>query len=136
MTLSHQEAALLNPLQLAFIGDAVYALRIRLKAVSSGQGMRAVHRLTTAYVCAASQAKALAAIMGGLTEPELEQVKRGRNAHAHHPAPRSATSAEYAASTGFETLIGYLYLTGQSERIDELIARVETLMNAQESDHA
>lgn len=136
MTLSHEKAMLLNPLQLAFIGDAVYALRIRLKALASGRNLRALHRITTSFVSAPAQAKAMAAITEGLTEREMELVRRGRNAHARHPAPRSATSAEYAAATGFETLIGYLYLTGQSDRIDALIAQIAKLQLPQEKSHA
>lgn len=136
MTLSHEKAMLLNPLQLAFIGDAVYALRIRLKALASGQNMRALHRITTSFVSAPAQARAVDAITETLTEREMELVRRGRNAHARHPAPRSATSAEYAAATGFETLIGYLYLTGQSDRIDALIAQIASLPLSQEKSHA
>ncbi|MDD4081252.1 MAG: ribonuclease III domain-containing protein [Eubacteriales bacterium] len=136
MTLSHRKALLLPPLQLAYIGDAVYGLRIKLKAVASGRGMHHLHRYTTGFVSATAQAKALDAITKNLTERESELVKRGRNAHARHPAPKSATSAEYSAATGFETLIGYLYLTGQKDRIDALIDLIDEGMNAQEKQNA
>ncbi len=136
MTLSQEKALLLNPLQLAFIGDAVYALRVRLKAVATGRGMHALHRFTTSYVSASAQSKALSVIAAELSDQELAMVKRGRNAHTRHPAPRSATSAEYAAATGFEALLGFLYLTGQSDRIDALIEQIQTHMDAQEKRRA
>ncbi len=136
MTLSHRETQLLPPLQLAYIGDAVYALRIRLKALETGRGMQHLHRFTTGFVNARAQAKALEAIVDSLTDRELALVKRGRNAHARHPGPRSATTAEYSAATGFEALIGYLYLTGQEERIDTLVEFIETRTNAQEAQNA
>ena len=55
-----------------------------------------------------------------LTEEELSIVKRGRNAHAHHSAPKSASTQQYAGATGLEALLGYLYLTGQIDRLTEL----------------
>lgn len=136
MILSQRQAFQLPPLQLAYIGDAVYALRIRLKAVALGRGMHLLHRYTTGFVSATAQAKALEALAGSLTDQEMTLVKRGRNTHARHPAPKSATSAEYAAATGFETLIGYLYLTGQKDRIDTLIDLIDDCMSAQERQDA
>lgn len=129
MTLTDKEAQQLGPLKLAYIGDAVFELRIREKALVSGRNMQALHRMTTSFVCAPAQAKALTAIMEKLTEDELALVKRGRNAHARHAAPKSASCAEYAASTGFETLIGYLHLTGQTGRIEELVNVIQEHLN-------
>ncbi|MDD2561452.1 MAG: ribonuclease III domain-containing protein [Eubacteriales bacterium] len=133
MILSQRKALMLPPLQLAYIGDAVYTLRIRLRAVALGLNMHQLHRYTTRYVSATAQAKALEALMEGLTDREMELVKRGRNTHARHSVPKSATSAEYAAATGLESLIGYLYLTGQKDRIDTLVNLIDDRINAQEN---
>jgi ribonuclease-3 family protein len=121
MILNQKEAMQLNSLQLAYIGDAAYELLIRKEALTSGCGMQALHQKTTSFVCAAGQARALESIMSSLTATEIDLVKRGRNAHAKHSAPRSASCAEYAAATGFEALIGYLQLTGNNERMAELL---------------
>ena len=73
-------------------------------------------------VNAHAQYRILGSIQELLTETEAEIVRRGRNAHAKHPAPRNQNPDEYAASTGFEALFGFLYLTGQNERITELVS--------------
>lgn len=109
-----------SALQLAFIGDAVYNLVMRLDRLREGKGLRAMHVATTGKVNAVAQSKALESLEGILSLEEQEIVRRGRNAHPRHQAPRSASSAQYAASTGFEALIGYLYLSGQQSRLDEL----------------
>ena len=72
------------------------------------------------YVKAGAQAKILEKIKQSLTEEEQEIVKRGRNAENHH-LPKNATVQEYMYSTGFEALIGYLYLTKQDERLKEIL---------------
>lgn len=111
----------LNPLYLAYIGDSVYALKVKLKTLDTGKSLQAVHRLTTGFVNAASQAEALANLHPYLSPEEGEWVRRGKNARSHHPLPKSASSAQYSAATGFETLLGFLYLTGAEGRIDELL---------------
>lgn len=109
-----------SALQLAFIGDAVYNLVIRLNSLKEGKGLRSMHLGTTRRVNAVAQAQALMLLDDLLTEEERDIVRRGRNAHPRHAAPKSATSAQYSASTGFEALIGYHYLTGQTERLNTL----------------
>ena len=74
------------------------------------------------YVKAKAQADILSKIENELTEKELEIVKRGRNAENHH-LPKNATVQEYMYSTGFEALIGYLYLTKQDERLEEILGK-------------
>lgn len=118
-------AANLSALQLAFIGDAVYNLFMRLSALSNGGCVKKLHLGTTSRVNAVAQAQALSAIEPYLSQEEQAIVKRGRNAHARHSAPKSATLAQYCASTGFEALIGYLYLSGQDSRLDELFALID-----------
>ena len=123
--LSPDQARNLSALQLAFIGDAVFSLHIRENSLQSGKGLHGMHQGTTSRVNAAAQARALARIMDALTPEEQDIVRRGRNAHPRHAAPRSATSAQYAASTGLEALIGYHHLTGQDERLAALYELME-----------
>lgn len=120
-SLTQSEARNLSALKLAFIGDAVYNLHSRMASLKAGQGLRDMHLGATRRVNAAAQAQALKRLEGALSEDELDIVRRGRNAHPRHQAPRSATSAQYSASTALEALIGYLYLTGQHARLHELL---------------
>lgn len=123
--ISEQQVRNYNALQLAFIGDAVYNLVMRMAALQEGTGMRLMHLRTTSKVNAVAQAKALRLIEGLLDEEELAIVRRGKNAHPRHQAPRSATCAQYSASTGFEALLGYHYLTGNHNRLDQLFAYLQ-----------
>ena len=115
--LSPDQARLLSPLQLAFVGDAVHALLTRTHLIGENLKVHDMHLRATRAVNAVSQARALQRILPLLTEEEADLVRRGRNAHPHHGAPKSASVGEYAAATGLETLLGYLYLTGQTERL-------------------
>lgn len=118
--LSKEQARLLSPLQLAYVGDSVHALLVRTQLVQRNLPVKGMHLASNQAVSAVSQAKRLAALASCLTEEEWDIVKRGRNAHPHHGAPKSATSGEYAGATGLEAFLGYLYLTGDTERILEL----------------
>lgn len=115
-----EEARLLSPLQLAYVGDAVHSLMVRVKLAKDNLRVKDMHVSATRAVNAVSQAKALQACMACLTADEIALIKRGRNAHAHHNAPKSATTQEYAGATGLETLLGFLYLTGNFQRLTEL----------------
>lgn len=115
-----QDLSAYTPLQLAYIGDSVYHLMVRGTVLRQKGRLHAMHLAATDKVNAASQARTLRGLLPYLTEEEAGYVRRGRNAQAHHGAPRSASSAEYAASTAFETLIGYLYVSGQEARLKEL----------------
>ncbi len=109
-----------SPLSLAFLGDAEYSLLVRKMLLSSAnRSVGDLHRLAVRYVCAAAQAKGAAAILPILTEREAAIYKRGRNAHTSH-TPKGASAAEYGAATGVEALLGYLSLSGEAERINEL----------------
>lgn len=114
------EARALNPVTLAYIGDGVYSSFIR-KYLMAG-GLLNVNHLTkksVAYVKAEGQAKMVLALMDHLTEDEQAIVKRGRNTRSH--VPKNAKTLDYRYATGLEALIGYLSLTGQNERLEELI---------------
>ena len=110
----------INPIVLAFVGDAVYTLCVRTRlALSSGEKTGALNRRASERVSAHGQSEALARILPMLTEEESEIYRRGRNAKKPTKS-KNATVAEYVRSTGFEALLGYLYLTGQTERIRQL----------------
>lgn len=114
------DAALMSPLTLAFVGDAVYGLLVReALAREANRPANDLHAASVSRVCAAAQAHDAARLMPVLTEEELAVYKRGRNAHANH-LPRNASPADYHAATGFEALFGYLYLQGRQERLREL----------------
>lgn len=112
---------LLSPSVLAFVGDAVYGLYVRthLSAVNRPSGE--LHKLSVEYVKATAQAKSFTVIEPLLTEKELEIYKRGRNFHTNG-TPKSATNKEYHTATGVETLFGYLHLSGETKRADELFS--------------
>ena len=118
--LTHEEARMLSPLQLAYVGDSVHALLVRTHLLHKNLLVRDMHRASNEAVSAVSQARELARLLPRLSEEEAAIVRRGRNAHPHHGAPKSASVGEYAEATGLEALLGYLYLTGQSGRIREL----------------
>ncbi len=115
-----QEALLLNPLQLAYLGDTVWETMIRYELIRKQMNVHHMHQECVRRVNAQAQARALEKIQNILTEEEAYVVKRGKNAHAHHPAPKSQGIENYAAATGFETLIGFLYATKQDQRLAEI----------------
>lgn len=123
--MEQQEALQLNALQLAYIGDSVWELIVRYKLILKRYNVRHMHKECVSMVNAHSQAVILQKIQEELNETESEIVRRGRNAHAKHSAPRNQDPDEYAASTGFEALFGYLYLTGQNDRISRLVSTIE-----------
>lgn len=109
----------LNPLVLAYIGDAYFHLFVRGRILSYEQSkVQVLHQFSAQIVSAVWQDKAYRGIESMLTEEEKAVYKRGRNAKSH--APRSASVAQYHSSTGFEALLGYLYLMERSERLYEL----------------
>ncbi len=114
-----ENAELLNPATLAFVGDAVYGLYVRTSLADTSRPSGELHRLSVRLVNAVSQDKAFRIIEPFLTEKELAVFKRGRNLHTS-TTPKSATHAQYHTATGLETLFGYLYLSGKTERSDEL----------------
>lgn len=109
----------LPPLVLAYVGDAYFSLYLRCRMLKFEQKqVRILHTLDAKMVSAVMQAKAYHALAEKLTEEEKEIVRRGRNAKSN--VPKSASVAEYRTSTGFEALMGYLYLMGEKSRLTEL----------------
>ena len=109
----------LHPLVLAYVGDAYFHLFVRTRLLSYEQAkVQALHSFSAQMVSAVWQARAYQGIEEMLTEEEKGIFRRGRNAKSH--APRSASVSEYHVSTGFEALLGSLYLSEQNERLYEI----------------
>ena len=120
-----QNPKLRSPLTLAFLGDAVYELCARYFLVSQGDcPVGRLNRRKVEMVKAAAQSAAFEAIAPLLTEDELSIYKRGRNASSPS-APKHAELADYRRATGVEALFGYLYLKGETDRIEELFIRIQ-----------
>ena len=116
------KARQLNPLVLAFVGDAIYEVFIRSYLVDLNRDM-SVHKLhvkAISYVKAQAQSNIIKKLEPVLTEEEYTIYKRGRNSKSG-TVPKNADLQEYRAATGFEALLGFLYLTEQNERLNELL---------------
>lgn len=110
-----------SPLTLAYVGDAVYELIIRSLLAGKGNAqVNRLHKRASSLVNAGAQSESLERIREALTEEELHVFRRGRNANSVTMA-KHATMTEYRKATGFEALMGWLYLTGQTERLLMLI---------------
>lgn len=120
-TLSHSDAMQYSPLSLAFLGDSVYEQLVRTELIlTANMPAGKLHSLAVRLVCAPYQAKASHYLCDGIfTEQEMYIYKRGRNANGIN-APKSATNSDYRAATGLEAVFGYLTLTGQNDRCNEL----------------
>ena len=110
-----------SPLTLAYIGDGIYEIVVRTIIVDeANRQVNKIHKASSQLVKAQSQAKMIHLIMDMLTEEEKSIYKRGRNAKAVTRA-KNASMSDYRVATGFEALMGWLYLSGQSDRMMELI---------------
>ena len=125
----------LNPLQMAYVGDTVHDLYVRSMLVTRGMTVGKMHKQAVRMVSAGAQARMLEAIEPELTEKEADVARRGRNSQAKHAAPKHADPADYAHATALEALWGYLYLSGETQRLDELmrmaLSRTEELWQKQ-----
>ena len=112
----------INTTALAFLGDAVYEIYARKYVMDSGQqNADRLHKAAIKYVCAAGQAKAVKSLMADfLSEEEVGLIKRARNRKTASKA-RSADAVTYKLATAFEALMGFLYLDGQSQRLEEVV---------------
>ena len=110
----------ISSIGLAHIGDGVYELLVRTYLCAHGKATgKGLHRATVQVVCAPEQARRAQRILPLLTEEEQEVYRRGRNAHVHS-IPQHASRTEYQQATALEALLGWLYLSGRRERINEL----------------
>ena len=115
-----ERARLLGPLQLAYLGDSVWDMLVRTGLLLRGLNVQHMHREAIARVNAGAQAAAFRRLREHLTEAEEGVALRGRNAHPHHSVPKNQNPQDYADATALECLMGYLYLTGQEARLEEL----------------
>ncbi len=112
---------LFSPLVLAYVGDAVHELYIRTLLLSQGNApVHKLHKRSIAFVKAKAQSDTIHKLMEILTPEEQDIVRRGRNAKSG-TIPKNADVTEYKYATGFETLLGYLYIKGDYTRLLELL---------------
>ena len=121
MNLTDDQLRGISSIGLAHMGDAVFEVLVRGWLCANGKATgKGLHQATVRLVCAESQAEKILPI---LTEEELGVYKRGRNAQVKS-VPGHASRAQYSAATALEALLGWLYLRGQRERINELFCKM------------
>lgn len=121
MTIKNPQA--LNGAALAYLGDGIYEVYIRQYLIGQGYTkVNELHQKAKSYVSAHAQASVIDQwlLENSLTDDEWGIYKRGRNAKTY-TKPKNTDQATYSKSTGFEAIFGYLYLTGQNERVSELV---------------
>lgn len=124
--LNKEDIVMLSPLQLAYIGDAVYELLVRTYLLQKKTPVKKLHATTVKYVKAKAQSDIIHKLEESLSEKEKSMVKKGRNAKSN-TVPKNANLIDYKYATGFETLFGYLYLNGEDVRINQLFEEIITL---------
>lgn len=126
------ELQTVSPLVFAYIGDALYEIYVRTYIVHKYKvKVNELHKLSTKFVKAAAQAKIVHAIEGELTEEEWKMIKRGRNQKSGSVA-KNASITDYKYATGFECLLGYLYLLGKTKRLEEIINKAIDIIEKEE----
>lgn len=115
-------ANLYNPLVLAYIGDSLYDIYVRTRLIKTYEDLSAhkLHIESIKFVKAHGQSAAMAELEDKLTEEELSSYKRGRNTKSF-TVPKNADVGEYRRATGFEALLGWLYVRGENERLNEIM---------------
>ncbi len=118
------QLAAISNLGLAYLGDGVYELAVRSYLCLSGKSTnKGLHKAAVGYVSAPAQAAAVKTILPCLTQAEEEVLRRGRNA-SPHSIPPHAKREDYAAATALETLFGWLWLRGETGRVNELFGKI------------
>ena len=124
--LTKTEICKISPVTLAFLGDAVYSLYVRERLTVENGGRAAdLQRVASKVVSAQGQSEFLEKLLPLFTEEEMDVFRRGKNAKKATKS-KSASNLEYSRSTGFEAVLGYLYLLGNEARIKELLNASET----------
>ncbi len=117
----HEVSSKYSPLALAYIGDSIYDLLVKKSFVlKSNMQPEKYHKKVTSIVSAKAQSAFIESFMDNLTEEEQAVYKRARNSSPHTKA-KNASIQDYLKATGFEAVLGYLYLSGQNARLDELV---------------
>lgn len=120
LNLERDQLLSLSTLGLAHLGDGVFEVMVRSWLILHGRAkVKDLHRATVQYVSAPAQARRLEKILPLLSEEEHDVFRRGRNT-APHSVPKAASRGEYQAATGLEALLGWLYLQGRTQRLNEL----------------
>lgn len=120
MIFEFEHGTLPGSLELAYLGDSLYDLYVREHLIARGGRVRALHRDAVHLVCAHAQSEALDRVEGLLTEAEADVVRRARN--ARQTPPRNADAGEYHRATALEALVGYLYVTGNRDRMNAILS--------------
>lgn len=118
----------LNSMVLAYIGDGVYELFVRTLVIQTGGKVNTMHKQSVDYVKASSQALALQHIADELEECETAIVRRARN-NKSISVPKNASHSEYRQATGFEALLGYLYLSKKEDRLKYIMTQSVKAIN-------
>ena len=119
--LKGQKANMFSPLALAYVGDAVYEVFVRSMVLEGGNTpVNKLHKASTGYVSAKAQSRIIHELEAHLTPEEDAVYKRGRNAHSNTSA-KNADIVDYRHATGFEALIGYLFISEHFDRLNEII---------------
>lgn len=127
------EVRLMQPAVLAFIGDAVFELFIRERLIRHHMGTsHQLHVYAIHYVKASRQAKIARSLQSSLTEDEATVFRRGRNAKST-TIPKNAEVQDYRYATAFEALLGYLYLTGQQERLHSIMEQAAIIIETEKN---
>jgi ribonuclease-3 family protein len=127
-TYSREQVAAMNPLALAYVGDGIYSDAIRKYLLGCGhQNVNLMTKTSILYVRASAQAEIIHCLLPNLTADEERIVKRGRNTASL--VPKNAHPSDYRYATGFEALIGYLYLSGDFDRLNNLIIESIAIIN-------
>lgn len=130
---AHVNVESYSPLTLAYIGDSIFDVMVRTLEVSKvNKQVNKYHRDVSKIVCAASQAKMMLAILDGLSEEEQAIYKRGRNAKSYSKA-KNASTVDYRNATGFEALLGYLYLKEDFNRLIDVVKMSLDALNKEEA---
>ena len=119
MIFNFEHGVLPGSLELAWLGDSLFDLYVREHLIARGGRVKALHREAISLVCARAQSQALERVQPALTDAERDVVRRARN--AHQSPPKNADPGEYHHATALEALIGWLYVTGQRDRMNELL---------------
>lgn len=114
---------MMNPLALAYIGDGIHEIMVRTYVISKYNGtINHLNQRVVKMIKATAQAKVVREIQNSLTEEEITVVKRGRNQKSA-TVPKNTSVGEYRQATGFEALLGWLFLTGNEERLVEIVTK-------------
>lgn len=128
---TEEKAVQIKPLVLAYIGDSVYELYVRNRLINGKyRDVNQLHHMAISLVRAKSQAEILHTVEPFLSEREQDIVRRGRNAHTN-TVPKNSDIVTYHHATGFEALVGFLYITNQAGRLNEILEKAFESANGQ-----